>query len=114
METDSIEPNRTTVSHKSKMKVFFENTIGKGTFGQVKYCVANVNNETIGFAVKIIDKKSSAYRCNKTAINREIIISKKVNHPSLIKFIKIIIHHNYVYMYMEYCKYTILLLSRYN
>jgi len=110
MEISSIEPNRSTVSHKSKIKVYFENTIGKGTFGQVKYCVANVNNETIGFAVKIIDKKSSVYKCNKSAINREIIISKKVNHPSLIKFIKIIIHSSYVYMYMEYCKYTVLLL----
>ncbi|KAL5237999.1 hypothetical protein ACI65C_005409 [Semiaphis heraclei] len=36
MEISSIEPNRTTVSHKSKIKVYFENTIGKGTFGQVK------------------------------------------------------------------------------
>ncbi|XP_022165459.1 CBL-interacting protein kinase 21-like [Myzus persicae] len=102
MNTASIEPNRSTVS--SKIKVYFENTIGKGTFGQVKYCVANVNNETIGFAVKIIDKKSAVYQSNKSAINREIIISKKVNHPSLIKFIKIIIHRHHVYMYMEYCK----------
>ncbi|XP_025203368.1 CBL-interacting protein kinase 1-like [Melanaphis sacchari] len=107
METATIKQNRTTAvsyEYNTQIKVYFKNTIGKGTFGKVKYCVAKVNNKTIGFAVKIINKKSSICQCNKSAIKREIIISKKVNHPNLIKFIKIIIHNHYVYMYMEYCK----------
>lgn len=85
METATIKQNRTTTAYNSQIKVYFKNTIGKGTFGQVKYCVAKVNNETIGFAVKIIDKKSSVFQCNKSLIKREIMISKKVDRSLLFR-----------------------------
>lgn len=109
METVTAHHNEVTRKKKSALKVYLQKTIGKGSFGCVKYCVAVVNNESIGFAVKIINKNSTSYRYNSAVIEREISILKKVHHPNLIMFIKINNYNNYVYMYMEYCKYISLL-----
>lgn len=104
METSIVIEQNTP--KRETLKVYLKKTIGKGSFGCVKYCVAMVNNESVGFAVKIISKHSTMYRYNSTVVEREISILEKIHHPNLILLIKFVNYRHYVYMYMEYCKYT--------
>lgn len=104
METGciAVQQNGTSRDKSLMVKVYLKKTIGRGTFGCVKYCTAKVNNKPIGsFAVKIIKKYSETY----SNYNREIFISKIVQHPNLMKVTKIVKHPQYNYMFMEYCKY---------
>jgi len=105
METAStVTAPANNTNDRSTLQVYLKKTVGKGSFGRVKYCVATVDDEPVGFAVKIIDKQSVTYRYNSSAIEREISILKKIHHPNLILFIKIVNYRHYVYMYMEYCR----------
>lgn len=91
---------------RTRLDVYLKRTIGKGSYGQVKYCVATVNRRPVVFAVKIVDKKCRTYRNNPSAIDREIAILRQVSHPNLVLLIKTAADSRHVYMYMEYCKYT--------
>lgn len=92
-------------ANKKPLKVYLQKTIGKGSFGHVRYCKAVVGNKPVGFAVKIICKYSSKYQFNRGLVDREVSILKKLQHPNLITFIRLLDNQYYVYMYMEYCKY---------
>lgn len=94
-----------TDTENSTLSVHMKKVIGKGSFGHVRYCRAVVNDERVGFAVKIINKHSLMYYYNKEAVDREVSILKKIHHPNLVLFIKIVDYGHYVYMYMECCKY---------
>lgn len=100
-----IEQSETSATKKQTLKVYLKKTIGKGSFGRVKYCMAMVNNESVGFAVKIINKHSTMYRYNGSVLEREVSIWEQCQHPNLILLIKIVNYRHCVYMYMEYCKY---------
>lgn len=106
MVTPVVQQNGTPANSKRTLKVYLKNTIGKGTYGRVKYCVADLDNETVGFAVKIIKKNNSAKNGpdeSPSAIEREISILEKIKHPNLVFFIQIANHRRKVYLYMEFC-----------
>lgn len=98
----AVQQNGTPRDKSLQVKVYLKKTIGRGTFGCVKYCTAKVNNKSVGsFAVKIVKKYSGT--CS--YYNREIFISKIVQHPNLMKVTKIVKRPQHNYMFMEYCKY---------
>lgn len=102
METGcfAVQQIGTSGNKSLPVKVYLKNTIGRGTFGCVKFCTAKVNNKSVGaFAVKIIKKYTQ------TCSSREILISKIVQHRNIMKVTKIVQHPLHSYMFMEYCKY---------
>ena len=58
-------------------------TIGKGTFSIVKLGVNKETNEKV--AIKILKKKKIVQKADKSRLEREISILKKLNHINVIK-----------------------------
>lgn len=100
-ETPVVQQNGTPAG-KRTLKVYLLNTIGKGTYGRVKYCVVDLDNEPLGLAVKIIKKNSNKAKSS-SAVEREIAILQKIKHPNLVFLIQITNYRHKVYVYMEFC-----------
>ena len=82
-------------------------TIGRGTFSQVKLGKDKSTNEKV--AIKIIDKSKIKDSKDIKRIEREIKIIKQINHLNVIKTIKVKEDSKNVYIIMEYCGYDLFL-----
>ena len=77
-------------------------TIGKGTFSIVKLGVNKETNEKV--AIKILKKKKIVQKADKSRLEREISILKKLNHINVIKSQIINEDSENYYIVMEYCE----------
>ena len=77
-------------------------TIGKGTFSEVKLGINKITKEKV--AIKILKKKKIVNNAEKIRLEREINILKKINHINLIKTHKINEDSDNYYIVMEYCE----------
>ena len=77
-------------------------TIGKGTFSIVKLGINKATEEKV--AIKILKKKKLLQNADKSRLEREITILKKLNHINVIKTHKINEDFDKYYIVMEYCE----------
>ena len=77
-------------------------TIGKGTFSVVKLGINKKTDEKV--AIKILKKKKILLKADKSRLEREISILKKLNHINVIKNHKINEDQDNYYIVMEYCE----------
>ena len=77
-------------------------TIGKGTFSIVKLGINKATNEKV--AIKILKKKKILHKADKSRLEREISILKKLNHINVINSHKINEDSDNYYIVMEYCE----------
>jgi len=77
-------------------------TIGKGTFSVVKLGINKITNEKV--AIKILKKKKMQKSKDKSRLEREISILKRLNHINVIKIHKISEEPDNYYIVMEYCE----------
>ena len=77
-------------------------TIGKGTFSIVKLGINKTTKEKV--AIKILKKKKLLQNADKSRLEREITILKKLNHINVIKTHKINEDSEKYYIVMEYCE----------
>ena len=77
-------------------------TIGKGTFSVVKLGINKATNEKV--AIKILKKKKILHKADKSRLEREISILKKLNHINVINSHKINEDSDNYYIVMEYCE----------
>ena len=75
----------------------FANTLGEGAYGEVKLAVNTLSNETR--AVKII---SLNLLNDKTAIQKEVLIHKTLNHENIIKYYSSFQQVDKFYIILEY------------
>jgi serine/threonine protein kinase len=64
-----------------------KHTIGKGTFGKVKIGLHTPTNEDI--AIKILEKNKITDKDDMIRIEREMKISKSLNHLNIIKIFEV-------------------------
>ena len=76
--------------------------IGKGTFSTVKLGENKVTKEKV--AIKILQKRRIKTKEEFIRINREIEMLKNLNHPNVIKILKIMEDSKTIYIIMEYCQ----------
>ena len=79
----------------------FKQTIGEGNFAKVKLSIFKPTNEE--FAIKIINKKKLKQKMKNT-IFRENEIVANLNHPNIIKVLRILENEENFYIIMEHCK----------
>ena len=77
-------------------------TIGKGTFSVVKLGINKLTKEKV--AIKILKKNKILHKADKSRLEREISILKKLNHINVIKIHKINEDSEKYYIVMEYCE----------
>ena len=77
-------------------------TIGKGTFSIVKLGINKATNEKV--AIKILKKKKMQRKKDKSRLDREISILKRLHHINVIKIHKITEEIDNYYIVMEYCE----------
>ena len=77
-------------------------TIGAGSFSVVKLGINKFTKEKI--AIKILRKKEMQREEDKSRLEREINILKKLHHINIIKIFKIEEEQNKCFMIMEYCE----------
>ena len=77
-------------------------TIGKGTFSVVKLGINKTTKEKV--AIKILKKNKILQNSDKSRLEREISILKKLNHINVIKSYKINEDSDKYYIVMEYCE----------
>ena len=77
-------------------------TIGKGTFRVVKLGVNKITNEKV--AIKILKKKKMQRAKDKSRLEREISILKRLHHINVIKIHKISEEQDNYFIVMEYCE----------
>ena len=77
-------------------------TIGQGTFSIVKLGINKTTKEKV--AIKILKKKKLLQNSDKSRLEREISILKKLNHINVIKTHKINEDFDKYYIVMEYCE----------
>ena len=77
-------------------------TIGKGTFSVVKLGINKATNEKV--AIKILKKKKMQRAKDKSRLEREISILKRLNHINVIKIHKIAEELENYFIVMEYCE----------
>ena len=77
-------------------------TIGKGTFSTVKLGINKITNEKV--AIKILKKKKITKNKDKSRLEKEISILKKLNHINVIKIHKISEEPDNFFIVMEYCE----------
>ena len=77
-------------------------TIGKGTFSVVKLGVNKITNEKV--AIKILKKKKMQRTKDKSRLEREISILKRLHHINVIKIHKISEEQDNYFIVMEYCE----------
>lgn len=65
-----------------------KHTIGKGTFGKVKIGVHSPTNEDI--AIKILEKNKITDNDDMIRIEREMKISKSLNHLNIVKIFEVL------------------------
>lgn len=75
-------------------------TLGKGAYGLVK--LALEKSTGIKHAVKIYEKSRLTDTAKRANVNREIVILKKIKHPNVISFIKMIENKDCVYLFTEF------------
>jgi serine/threonine protein kinase len=74
-------------------------TIGEGTFGEVKKCM-NTNTKEI-FAIKIVNWKKIRKNNLEEQMGREISALRNLNHPRVLKAIDVIRNNKFVYIVCE-------------
>lgn len=75
-------------------------TLGKGTFGEVKHAVCQETGAEV--AVKCITKESLAkHEHGKEQLYREIAIMKSLNHPGVVNLIEVLQTPNNIYIVLE-------------
>ena len=79
-----------------------KDTIGKGTFSVVKLGINKTTKEKV--AIKILKKNKILQNSDKSRLEREISILKKLNHINVIKSYKINEDSDKYYIVMEYCE----------
>lgn len=99
METNSIE-NFNSLSEIEIKKVNGRETLGKGSFGNVKLVVHN-SNPNILYAMKTIHMRN---QYEKKFILEEIRLHKSLNHPNIITLHGSFIKMNDAYILMEYAE----------
>ena len=77
-------------------------TIGKGTFSVVKLGINKITKEKV--AIKILKKKKMQKSKDKSRLEREISILKRLHHINVIKIHKISEEPDNYYIVMEYCE----------
>ena len=77
-------------------------TIGKGTFSVVKLGINKATNEKV--AIKILKKRKMQRAKDKSRLEREISILKRLNHINVIKIHKIAEELENYFIVMEYCE----------
>ena len=75
-------------------------TLGKGAYGLVKLATHKRTNEK--FAVKIYEKSRLTDPSKRANVNREISILKRISHPSIISFGKMIENSESVFLFTEF------------
>uniref|UniRef100_H2Y7A8 Serine/threonine-protein kinase Chk1 n=1 Tax=Ciona savignyi TaxID=51511 RepID=H2Y7A8_CIOSA len=78
----------------------FVQTLGEGTYGEVKLVVKNGMGMTEAVAVKIVDLKKAKLSLN--LIKKEIAIHKMLHHENVIKFYGTRKEADYQYMFLAY------------
>ncbi|XP_002132124.3 serine/threonine-protein kinase Chk1 [Ciona intestinalis] len=78
----------------------FVQTLGEGTYGEVKLAVNDENTEAV--AVKIVELKNATHLI--TSIKKEIAIHKMLQHENVIKFYGTRKEGDYQYIFLDYAK----------
>ena len=76
-------------------------TIGTGTFCEVKLGINKYTNEKV--AIKLLEKSKIIEINDLERIQREISIIKNLNHPNIVKINEIFENENYYFLIMDYC-----------
>ena len=76
-------------------------TLGKGTFSEVKLGINKKTNEKV--AIKILEKNKIKYNEDLTRLKREIHILRTFSHMNIIKTYEIKENKNNYFLIMEYC-----------
>ena len=76
-------------------------TIGTGTFCEVKLGINKYTNEKV--AIKLLEKSKIIEKNDLERIQREISIIKNLNHPNIVKINEIFENENYYFLIMDYC-----------
>ena len=77
-------------------------TLGKGTFSVVKLGINKITNEKV--AIKILKKKKMQKAKDRSRLEREISILKRLHHINVIKIHKIAEEIDNYFIVMEYCE----------
>ena len=106
MSSNTINTAPTDSSNNKKQDILSEytlkNVIGKGTFSIVKLGENKATKEKV--AIKIMQKSKIINKEDLLRIYREIEMLKRLNHPNVIKIIKIQEDSKKFYIIMEYCE----------
>ena len=106
MSSNTINTAPTDSSNNKKQEILSEytlkNVIGKGTFSIVKLGENKATKEKV--AIKIMQKSKIINNEDLLRIHREIEMLKRLNHPNVIKILKIQEDSKKFYIIMEYCE----------
>lgn len=97
--TDLTVCHETTSSLYSLDKLTIGRTLGKGTFGQVMYCVHKTSGEK--FAIKCQSKKAIVENGTETYALNELEIMQKITHPYIAKLYAAMQDEHSLYFLME-------------
>ena len=92
------KPSRST--ENIRKLYHFENTLGKGNFGQVRKARLRINPDRV-FAVKSIEKKS--HRSEIDLFLKELEFMKVFDHPNIVKFYEVYEDVKEIHLVQEYC-----------
>lgn len=81
-------------------KYHVEKTIGRGTFGKVKYGTHTITGQPV--AIKILEKRKIRDDADYERVKREITILKEVRHPHVIELFEIIETTDQLFLVMDY------------
>jgi len=73
--------------------------LGSGAFGKV-FLTYNKHNEDHNVAIKVMNKKKLADHLD--AIQEEVAILTKLDHPNIVKYYETYVDEKYIYLVMEY------------
>jgi calcium-dependent protein kinase len=99
-----IRGNSLIIERSSSPFDFYEvlETIGTGSFAEVKKVCLKNNPETIR-AMKIIPRKYLLKGINDVNLSEEIFILKNLDHPNIIKLYEFYFDYENIYLISEYC-----------
>ena len=73
--------------------------MGAGAFGKV-FLTFNKHNENHSVAIKVMNKKK--LKDHLDAIQEEVAILTKLDHPNIVKYYETYVDEKYIYLVMEY------------
>jgi len=79
----------------------FVQTLGEGTYGEVKLAVSSATNEAV--AVKILQLRDQSSEAVKS-VKKEILIHRRLDHPNIIKFFGNREEGLVMYLFLEYAR----------